>query len=556
MIYHNRENLDVHELIEKIMDTGGTTFVYGAHGTGKRSILIEMVKIMESHEKFLRRIFWLNVGKIETVMELLTLIDHIGHDILYDVFGKSDNIYRPENIEDWVMYIKSNSQISEIVLFLDDVCDQFVVDVFSLLRTKLIISTSNSSITVPNKCATVHVEDLSISDSLQLVGKVAGISPEQYSKSLSRLLGDISRSPLEVQMIAVLLRKGGGSIDEIIDQLITKRVEVASAMIQKVDISERDENWGLHQAELPCSAAAYSLSANANPLVTRVMPRVSTSPSPIHSDESGGPERDSAERNGRDSNWWLDRMRKVSVYITLQMLLESLPEHIQVKYVLLGVVPASQPVSLSLLRVIWKLESNDKALDVVRVLLASGLIRVDRPVVTTHWKDGSHSQDMFILHSLQHDYLYDLLSLPIWHNRAQVAANRLIEYLTDPALRSEEDPFFDAHVHKDEGGITASRPRPATFVRIGLYFRKVRVNFIFESCSIQQLVVQLMRLGQENIIRSPINPVQLFDETIRKMNRTDEVTASVRYLVSACTAIEEIGHYDVSKILCIFTDVF
>jgi hypothetical protein len=459
----HRENISVDDLAQKITETRcGTILVHGGSGTGKRSILEEIARNIQAKERFSRHLFSLHVGKIETVMELLTLIDHIGHDILYDVFGKSDNVYRPENIEDWVMYIKSNSPLSEIVLFLDDVCDQFVIDVFSLLRIKLVISSSNSDINVQNMCAFVHIDDFSVADSLKLVEQVTNRPSDQFPRSLQRLLSDISRSPLEVRMIAVLLKTATEPIDKAIDRLVMKRVEVASAMVQQMDISDNDDERPSHAPSL--SSQASAAAANTSPLLTRVMPRVSTSPL-TSSDDNG--RRAGAEQ--RDSGWWEERMRRVSIYITLQLVLESLPENIQVKYVLLGVVPAAQPVSLSLLRFLWKLDSNEEVMGVTRVLVEWGLMRVDRSIIET-----ADNPQMFILHSLQHDYLYALLSLPIWHNRAQLAANRLAEFLTNPSLRSEEDVFFDTHVHKERRGEVDTSFPSTTFIRIGLYFRKVQ----------------------------------------------------------------------------------
>jgi hypothetical protein len=55
-----------------------------------------------------------------------------------------------------------------------------------------------------------------------------------------------------------------------------------------------------------------------------------------------------------------------------------------------------------------------------------------------------------------------------------------------------------------------------------------------------------MQLGLDNIIRVPVKPIKLFNSAIQKLDRTDAVSGSVRYLVSACTAIEEMGYYNVS----------
>ena len=493
--YYSRQNVCVGDLTQTLIECeSGQVCIRGKPGAGKTTTLQQIARSLLLVERFSRHIFWLHVGKIENVMELLTLVGHIGHEILFDVFGESENNYRPDNIEDWLMYIKSNSPISEIVLFLDGVCDQFVVDVFAVLKIRLVISTENTDLQLTNACASLDLDDFSEVEARQFISQILPSPTPTLPPSMRTLLRDLSRSPLELTMVGYLINSSGGgaeTLEMIIDDIISKRGDIASAMIHQQTCTYGDGDDGV--VHTPMKATGQGRSPSTSPLLTRVMPRLSSATAsgdaPDLSIRQGKTlDREEGGRDMSDSTktttWWEDQMRRVSIYITLQLVLETLPENVQVKYVLLGIVPSGQPISINLLRFLWKCENEKAVLDVVAPLLAAGLLRVDKHIVTQTSIDAEPSPQLFILHTLQHDYLADLLSLEVWRHRVQLAGQRLAEYVTDPSLRSEEDMFFQSLATQHcSRGVSSCRSdgrlmRPPsvicrTVVRLGLYCRKV-----------------------------------------------------------------------------------
>jgi len=472
----------VQQFLSTHIGTSHAVYVHGDSACGKTSFVRLLMHDDNLQCCYRTRKYWVTVGKVETLKELLVIFDFVGQQIISDHSSSRDCIYRPGNIEDWILYIKDCIGKGSTIIVLDDVRDQFVVDTFLALGVALVVSSTLLDLKfIDTHVHSISLGDLCQEDVLSLTQNVIGPSLP-LEASPHKLLTDISRSPLEVLMLCTMIARSVDRSQSYMESLVARRAGLASGMMDAMDQEK-------------------GISTHTSPLTANALPHPRS------------PATSSGRCSGRSGDthivtWDESRMRRVSIYITMQMVLSTLPEHLQAKYVLLAVLPRGSPVSIPFLCALWNVNEST-AVSVVSDLHAAHLLE---------WEFILHNSQcplrdtrLVTLHDIQHDYIATLLSQSIWASRASIAASRAAEYLSSSDAHCADDPLFPH-----------SLATPCRLVRLGVYWR------------------QILDFQQRGLVSNDYSPLALFDKHIQEMHHLSDVSAAVSYIKHACIVVEEI----------------
>lgn len=185
-------------------EIGWNIQIIGENCCGKTSLLSFIYSNEIVNALYPTRLLWYSIGKIETMHELLILIDMIGSDISRELHH-GENIYHPDCIDDWIFYLKDYCNMKEWLFCLDDVCDQLFVDLLLSTGASVIQTSHMLPLAQTSKTFTFHLQDFSSEEISQYLNSCRTEHPFLLTPTFYKLLNDISACPLDLAILLSLI---------------------------------------------------------------------------------------------------------------------------------------------------------------------------------------------------------------------------------------------------------------------------------------------------------------------------------------------------------------